>query len=194
MTIAPATIPVNMTAERKRNITGIIQEYSQKLFGFIRSRVASEADAEDILQDVFQQLAGYTQPIDQVSGWLYQVAKNKITDRKRKQRPTTFSDIQPAAGEDELDFDWSEMLWDNDDNPETTYLRNLFWEQLQQALDELPQEQRDVFVLTELEDIPFKVIAEQTGANINTLLSRKRYAILHLRERLLVLKNELLNE
>ncbi len=191
MTI-PATFPANMTSERKRNITGIIQQYSRKLLGFIRSRVGNEADAEDILQDVFQQLVGNTEPINQVSGWLYKVAKNKITDRRRKQKPASFSDMQTP--DDELDFDWASLPGEADDNPETDYLRSLFWEQLQDALDELPPEQKDIFVWTEMEDIPFKVIAEQTGENINTLLSRKRYAILHLRERLLILKNELLNE
>jgi RNA polymerase sigma factor (sigma-70 family) len=184
-------IPTNMTAAKKLNITGIIQQYGQKLLGFIRSRIGNEADAQDILQDVFQQLVGNVQPIEQVSGWLYRVARNKIIDKQRKQKPLSFSDVLP---EEELtEFQWDDWLLETDDNPETTYLRNLFWEQLQTALDELPPEQKDVFVWTELEGIPFKVIAAQTGEKVNTLLARKRYAVLHLRERLQVLYNELLN-
>ncbi len=192
MTAGPTVIE-QMTAGKRSNITGIINDYSKRLMGFIRKRVASEADAQDILQDVFYQLAENTQPIEQLSGWLFRVTKNKITDKQRKMKPLAIEDVF-GAGEEEAAFDWTELLFDNADNPETAYLRNLFWEELQLALDELPPEQKDVFVLTEIEGIPFKVIAEETGVTVNTLLSRKRYAVLHLRERLLVLKNELLND
>ena len=185
------TIP-QMTADRKNNITNTINEYSKRLFGFIRKRVSNEADAEDILQDVFYQLIGNTQPIDQLSGWLFTVARNKITDKQRKKKSSYVEEIFDA-GEEDASFDWTELFFDTSDNPETTYLRNLFWESLQEALAELPKEQRDVFMMNEIEDIPFKVIAEQTGETVNTLLSRKRYAVLHLRERLQVLKDELLN-
>ena len=95
--------------------------------------------------------------------------------------------------EEDMGFDWSELFLDNDNNPETVYLRNLFWETLNEALDELPAAQKEVFVLNEIEGVPFKTIAEQTGETINTLLSRKRYAVLHLRERLASLRDELLN-
>jgi len=186
------TIPADMTTEEKRNITRVINDYSRRLLGFIRKRVTNEADAEDILQDVFFQLIGNTQPIEQLTAWLFTVARNKITDRQRKKKPTALEDLYPAV-EDDIAFDWTEIFFDETDNPETAYLRNIFWEALHNALDELPPEQKDVFVLNEIEGIPFKEIAEQTGQSVNTLLSRKRYAVLHLRDRLSVLKDELLN-
>lgn len=186
------TIPAEMTAEQKNNITRVINDYSRRLLGFIRKRVKSDADAQDILQDVFYQFIGNTKPIEQVTAWLFTVARNKITDRRRKHKPEALEDIY-GREENDAAFDWTELFFDNTDNPETEYLRNLFWEALDNALDELPPEQREVFVLNEMEGIPFKEIAEQTGESVNTLLSRKRYAVLHLRERLLVLKDELLN-
>lgn len=181
-----------MTADKKTSITATINEYSKRLFGFIRKRVNNEADAEDILQDVLYQFVGTTQPIEQISGWLFTVARNKIIDRQRKKQLYNLDDIG-AATEDEESFDWTELFFDSSDNPETAYLRNLFWEELETALSELPKEQRDVFLLNEIEGIPFKDISEQTGETINTLISRKRYAVLHLRDRLQLLKNELLN-
>jgi RNA polymerase sigma factor (sigma-70 family) len=192
MTVGAAEIQ-QMTAGKRSNITGIINDYSKRLMGFIRKRVASEADAQDILQDVFYQLADNTQPIEQLSGWLFRVTKNKITDKQRKMKPLAIEEVF-GAGDGEEGFDWTELLFDSTDNPETEYLRSLFWEELAEALDELPPEQKDVFVLTEMEGIPFKVIAEETGESVNTLLSRKRYAVLHLRERLLTVRNELLND
>lgn len=184
-------LAIEMTATQKNNITQVINTYSKRLFGFIRQRVYSEEDAEDILQDVFFQLIGNTQPIDQVSGWLHKVARNKITDKHRRKQPELIEDVY-AVDEDEA-FDWTEIFFDNTENPETEYLRSMFWDELNNALSELPAEQRDVFTMNEMEGIPFKIIAEQTGETINTLLSRKRYAVLHLRNRLTVLRNELLN-
>ncbi len=186
------TIPQQMAADKKNNITRIINDYSKRLFGFIRKRVSNEADAEDILQDVFYQFIGNTQPIEQLSGWLFTVARNKITDRQRKHKPLALEDSF-ATGEEEASFDWTELFFEEGNDPETQYLRNLFWEALQDALNELPQEQRDVFILNEIEGVPFKIIAEQTGETVNTLISRKRYAVLHLRERLQTLKDEMLN-
>jgi RNA polymerase sigma factor (sigma-70 family) len=154
--------------------------------------VKSDADAQDILQDVFYQFIGNTKPVEQVTAWLFTVARNKITDRQRKHKPEALEDIY-GREENDASFDWTELFFDNTDNPETEYLRTLFWEALDNALSELPPEQREVFELNEMEGIPFKEIAEQTGESVNTLLSRKRYAVLHLRERLLVLKDELLN-
>ena len=159
--------------------------------GFIRKRVANEADAEDILQDVFYQLIGNTRPIEQLTGWLFTVTRNKITDKQRKKKPELLDDLY-SGGDNETTFDWSELFFDDTGNPETEYLKNLFWETLHRALDELPAAQRDVFVLNEIEGVPFREIAEQTGETINTLLSRKRYAVLHLRERLSTLRDELL--
>jgi RNA polymerase sigma factor (sigma-70 family) len=185
------TIASGMTATRNRNITDVINTYSKRLLGFIRSRVKSEEDAEDILQDVFYQFIGNAAPIEQVSGWLFKVARNKITDGHRRMQPELIEDIYDA--DEEEAFEWSEIFFNDADNPETEYLRSMFWEALNKALGELPAEQREAFVLNEMEGIPFKILAEQTGETINTLLSRKRYAVLHLRKRLAVLRGELLN-
>jgi RNA polymerase sigma factor (sigma-70 family) len=186
------TIPANMTEKGKSNITEVINAYTKRLKGFIRKRVTNEADVEDILQDVFYQFIGNTKPIEQLTAWLFTVTRNKITDKQRKQKPELINDLFIDA-EDEMGFDWSELFLDNGNNPETAYLRNLFWETLNEALDELPEAQKEVFVLNEIEGVPFKTISEQTGETINTLLSRKRYAVLHLRERLASLRDELLN-
>jgi RNA polymerase sigma factor (sigma-70 family) len=186
------TIAPGMSADQKRNITQVIRDYSKRLMGFIRKRVNNEEDAEDILQDVFYQFIGNTQPIEQLTAWLFTVARNKITDRKRKHKPDSLEDVFAAPdGEDSLN--WTEFLFNSNDDPEKEYLRTLFWEELRIALDELPEEQKQVFILNELEDVPFKEISERTGVPVNTLLSRKRYAVLHLRERLSTLKNDLLN-
>jgi RNA polymerase sigma factor (sigma-70 family) len=187
------TIAIPMAAERNRNITNTIKLMSKRLLGFIKQRVASNEDAEDILQDVFYQFAGNPEPIEQTTAWLYKVARNKITDSYRKQKLPLADDVLPVAETEEDSFDWKDMLFSNDSNPETEYLRNLFWEELKAALDELPAEQRDVFIQNEIDGIAFKDIAAAGGEAVATLISRKRYAVLHLRNRLAVLKNELLN-
>ena len=186
------TIPNAMAETRKSNITEVINTYSKRLMGFIRKRVTNEADAEDILQDVFYQFIGNTKPIEQLTAWLFTVTRNKITDRQRKHKPELLEDVYGDA-DSESAFDWADMFFDESNNPETDYLRNLFWDTLYTALNELPAAQRDVFILNEIEGIPFKTIAEQSGDTINTLLSRKRYAVLHLRERLSTLRDELLH-
>ena len=182
-----------MSAERNNNITHTIRALSKRLFSFIRQRVGSTEDAEDILQDVFYQFAGNTEPIEQASAWLYKVAHNKITDSYRKQKLPLADDILSGGGDDGDSFDWREILFTDGTTPETEYLRSLFWEELEAALDELPAEQRDVFIQNEIEGIAFKDIAAIKGESVATLISRKRYAVLHLRKRLTVLKNELLN-
>ncbi len=182
-----------MAAERDNNITQTIKMYSKRLLGFIKQRVSGNEDAEDILQDVFYQFAGSAEPIEQAGSWLFTVARNKITDKYRKQRLPLAEDVFGTSETDEESFDWKEVFMAADTNPETEYLRNLFWEELQVALAELPELQRDVFVQNEIEGVPFKDIAAQTGVSVATLISRKRYAVLHLRERLQVLKDELLN-
>ena len=187
------TIATQMTTDRTNNITQIIKEYSRRLMGFIKQRVSVNEDAEDILQDVFYQFAGNTEPIERVGSWLFTVARNKITDSYRKQKLPLADDVFGISESEEDGFDWREILLTTNDNSETEFLRNLFWEELQQALDELPAEQRDVFIKNEIEDIPFKDISAETGLSVATLISRKRYAVLHLRERLLSLKEELLN-
>jgi RNA polymerase sigma factor, sigma-70 family len=187
------TIVSGMTIDRKRNITQVITDYSKRLMGFIRKRVNNEADAEDILQDVFYQFIGNTQPIEQLTAWLFTVARHKIIDRQRKKKPEALDDVFAEEEGEEGSLSWTEFLFDSSDNPEKDYLRTLFWEELNNALNELPAEQRQVFIANELEGVPFKEIAEQTGETVNTLISRKRYAVLHLRERLGKLKEELLN-
>lgn len=186
-------ITTAMAAEKANNITETIKVYSKRLLGFIKQRVSGNEDAEDILQDVFFQFAGSAEPIEQAGSWLFTVARNKITDKYRKQKLPLADDIFASSETEEENFDWKEVLMPADTNPETEYLRNLFWDELQVALAELPEVQRDVFVQNEIEGIPFKDIAEQTGISVATLISRKRYAVLHLRERLQVLRDELLN-
>ena len=181
-----------MSKNQSNNITGIIKSFSSQLLRFIKKRVAVNEDAEDILQEVFYQFAGAEEPITQVTGWLYKVARNKITDNYRKTKLPLIDDlVTNDVKEDGLD--WKEILMASDHTPETSYIRNLFWEELQLALDELPTEQSEVFIQNEMEGIAFKDIAEITGVNVATLISRKRYAVLHLRERLGVLRNEILN-
>lgn len=184
-------LPANMSDSRGKHITEVINTYSKRLMGFIRKRVSSEADAEDILQDVFYQFIGNTAPIEQLTSWLFTVTRNKITDKQRKKKPELLEDLYSSDSDE--GFEWSDLFFDDKNNPESEYMRSLFWDALYTALNELPAPQRDAFVLNEIEGIPFKEIAEQTGDTINTLISRKRYAVLHLRERLGTLKNELLN-
>jgi RNA polymerase sigma factor (sigma-70 family) len=187
------TIAIPMAAERNNNISNTIKAISKRLLGFIKQRVASNEDAEDILQDVFYQFAGNPEPIEQTTAWLYKVARNKITDNYRKHKLPLAEDVMKGSDGEEEAFNWKELLFTNDANPETEYLRNLFWEELKAALDELPAEQREVFIQNEIEGIAFKDIAAATGEAVATLISRKRYAVLHLRSRLAVLKDELLN-
>ena len=184
-------IPIHMSDEYKNNITQTFKAYSRRLLSFIKKRVADARDAEDILQDVFYQFAGNTKPIEQLTAWLFTTARNKIKDNYRKKKPELLDDI--FIQEDESDFSWHEVLFSDNNTPESEYLRSLFWTTLQAALDELPPEQKNIFILHEMEGMPFKFIAEQTGETINTLISRKRYAVLHLRERLNVLRDELIN-
>jgi len=190
---ATATTDDTMAKQGNRNITEVINDYSKRLLGFIRKRVTNEADAQDILQDVFYQFAGNTETIEQASSWLYKVANNKIIDSYRKKKLPLADDVLGSMETDDSMMDWKEMLMPTGTTPETEYLRSLFWEALQEALAELPAEQSEAFVQNEIEGIAFKDIERQTGVSVATLISRKRYAVLHLRERLGVLKNELLN-
>ena len=187
------TISTAMGAEHNKNITHIIKSMSKRLLGFIKKRVASPEDAEDILQEVFYQFAGNTEPLNQASSWLFKVASNKITDSYRKKKLPLADDIFSTTSTGDDNFDWKEILLPSDTNPEMEYLRNIFWDELQMALNELPAEQREVFIEHELNGVSFKEIEAKTGVSVATLISRKRYAVLHLRERLQVLKDELLN-
>ena len=182
-----------MSVSSTKNINSVINRFGKRLSAFIRGRVSNKPDAEDILQDVWYQFlkAADGEPIVEAGNWLFRVARNKITDRYRKKKPDLLGDLLYSGEQDELDF--KELLFDDSGNPENEHLRSLFWKELQRALQELPEEQRNVFVWNELEDIPFKEIAERTGENLNTLISRKRYAVLYLRERLTILYEEILN-
>jgi len=184
-----------MSQSSGKNITSVISQFGKRLLGFIRQRVSNEADAEDILQDVWYQLTTTvdTEPIEQVGSWLFTVARNKITDRYRKKKPESLDNLLGGPDEENEGPDLSAILLDNSQNPEAIHLRSLFWKTLQEALQELPEEQKAVFVWNELGDLSFKEIAEMTGENVNTLLSRKRYAVLYLRERLLTLYEEIIN-
>ena len=185
-------IQVQMTKSKANSITAIVHDYRRRLLGFIRKRVTNEADAEDILQDVFYQFLGNKEPIDQVASWLFTVARNKIIDSKRKKQPLA-TDFLFSNTEDAEMGEWMDILMDDSSNPETVYLRNLFQETLKEALNELPEEQKQAFVLNELEGIPFKQISDETRVPVNTLISRKRYAVLYLREKLAVLHDALKN-
>lgn len=181
-----------MSEEKNSNITHAIKLYGKNLLGFIRKRVKSDADAEDILQDVWYQFSAVVnaEPIEQTGAWLYRVARNKITDKHKKKSEVLLDDFLTDEEDDDA-LDFKDILLADDNTPETAYLRNLFWEQLFIALDELPEEQKQVFIWHELDDIPFQQIAELTGQNTNTLVLRKRYAVLHLRRRLKQLYQEI---
>lgn len=179
-----------MPEEKNSRILKSIKEYGKGLLGFIRKRVKNDADAEDILQDVWYQLSAVinSEPIEQTGAWLYKVARNKIIDKHKKKSEERLDD---TFDDDEAGLDLKALLLTEGKTPETEFLRSMFWEQLFLALEELPEEQKEVFVLHEMEDIPFQEIADRTGQNISTLVSRKRYAVLHLRRRLKQLYKEI---
>jgi RNA polymerase sigma factor (sigma-70 family) len=175
-----------MAFEQDRRISDVVKREQSRLRNFIRRRVPDPRDAEDILQDVFCELVEANRllmPIDHVTGWLFRVARNRITDLFRKKKPESFSDATVLTGDDGL-LRLEDLLPSPDAGPEAVYLRRVLLDELQLAVDELPEEQREVFVAHELEGRSFKEIAATTGVSVNTLLSRKRYAVLHLRDRL----------
>ena len=185
---------ISVTDKPKQNIIRAVRDYGKRLFYFIRGRVDTDEDAEDILQDVWYQFSNVmnSEPIEQTSAWLYRVARNRIIDKYRRQDPDSLEEM--FADDENGEFNFGELLLAGDENLETEHLRNLFWEQLFAALDELPEEQKQVFILNELEDVSFSEIAERTGEKINTLISRKRYAVLHLRKRLEQLRKDILEQ
>ncbi|WP_172336660.1 RNA polymerase sigma factor [Mucilaginibacter sp. SG564] len=183
-----------MPDDKNSQIIHTIKAYGKSLLGFIRRRVKNDADAEDILQDVWYQFSSVinSEPIEQTSAWLYRVARNKITDKHKKKTETLLDDMLTGGEEDEEGTaDFKAILFTETSTPETEYLRNLFWDQLFIALNELPNEQKDVFVWHELDDMSFQEIADITGEKMQTLVSRKRYAVLHLRKRLQQLYKEI---
>ena len=175
-----------MVAEQDQQISEVVNREQSRLRNFIRRHVPDPGDAEDVLQDVFYRLVEANRllmPIEHVTGWLFRVARNRITDLFRKKEPENFSEISVAdEGDDDLRFE--DLLPSPDAGPEALYARNLLLEELNRALAELPKAQREVFIAHELEGHSFKELSERTGFSVNTLLSRKRYAVLHLRERL----------
>jgi RNA polymerase sigma factor (sigma-70 family) len=177
-----------MTLEQDQRISDVVTREQSRLRNFIRRRVPDPGDAEDILQEVFYELIEANRllmPIQHVTGWLFQVARNRITDLFRKKKPESFSDAAVAHREndDEL-LRLDDLLPSPDAGPEALYARRVLLDELDSAVEELPDEQREVFIAHELEGRTFKEMSAATGVSINTLLSRKRYAVLHLRERL----------
>jgi len=182
--------------EQDRKISEIVAEERSRLRNFIRRRVPDPSDVEDILQEVFYELVEANRllmPIDHVTGWLFRVARNRITDLFRKKKPESFSDAALEDEDGEL-LPIEDLLPSPDAGPEALYVRNALLDELELALDELPDEQRDVFVAHELEGRSFKELSAESGVNVNTLLSRKRYAVVHLRERLQSIYDEFTNK
>ena len=176
----------HMAREREQRISDVVERERSRLLGFIRRRVRDPGDAEDVLQDVFYELAEANRllmPIEHVTGWLFRVARNRITDLFRKRRPERLASRAPAHEADGGPA-LEDLLPSPDEGPEARYARSLLLEELEMALEELPREQREVLVAHELEGRSFKAMAEESGVSMNTLLSRKRYAVLRLRERL----------
>jgi RNA polymerase sigma factor (sigma-70 family) len=175
-----------MADEQDRKISETILREQGRLRNFIRSRVADRSDAEDILQDVFYELVEayrLMKPIEQAGAWLFRVARNRITDLFRKRKPEALRDQETLAMDGEL-VTFEDLLPSSDGGPEAAYARSVLLEELDDALDELPPEQREVFIAHEIEGRSFKELSAESGLGINTLLSRKHYAVIHLRERL----------
>ena len=185
-----------MSEEKKNHTLETVKAYGKSLLAFIRRRVKSDADAEDILQDVWYQFSSVVnaEPIEQTGAWLYRVARNKIIDKHKKHTESLLDDVFGSDEDEDESFDYQNILMPETNTPETEYLKNLFWEELFTALDELPAEQKQVFVWHELEDMSFAEMADLTDVPVQTLVSRKRYAVLHLRKRLKQLYDEIINE
>jgi RNA polymerase sigma factor (sigma-70 family) len=182
-----------MALEQDERIAEVVAREQSRLRSFIRRRVPDPRDAEDILQEVFYELVEANRllmPIHQVTGWLFRVARNRITDLFRKRTPERFSNAAVACEDDDL-LRLEDLLPSPDAGPEALYERHVLLDELESAIGDLPPEQREVFVAYELEGRSFKEMAAETGVSVNTLLSRKRYAVLHLRERLKSIYDEL---
>jgi RNA polymerase sigma factor (sigma-70 family) len=186
---------LQMALEQDQRISEVVKREGSRLRNFIRRRVSDPRDAEDVLQDVFYKLVEANRllmPIDHVIGWLFRVARNRITDLFRKKQPEAFSDtaIEDEEG-DALQIE--DLLPSPDAGPEALYLRQVLLDELELVLDELPEGQREAFIAHELDGRSFKEISAETGVSVNTLLSRKRYAVLHLRKRLQSIYDEFTN-
>jgi RNA polymerase sigma factor (sigma-70 family) len=175
-----------MMVQQDQQISEAIEREQARLRNFIRKRVADQSDAEDILQEVFYELVEayrMMKPVEQVTAWLFRVARNRITDlfRSKKREGSSEAAVTTEDGEE---LPWEDLLPSPEAGPESAYARGVLLEEMEAALDEMPEEQRDTFIAHEFLGYTFKELAEQTGVSVNTLLSRKRYAVLHLRERL----------
>ena len=187
-----------MTAEDKIRIEKLVNDEQGRLLGFIRKRVDLEEDAQDIAQDVYYQLtSGFNdiRSVASLTSWLFTVARNRITDHYRKKRPERLSDRVVSYGDgDEAPLMLEDILPSLTRSPEDEYMRGVIWETIEACLEGLPEAQREVFVMNEFEDMSFKEISEITGEGINTLLSRKRYAVTYLREQLRELYDQIKEE
>lgn len=187
-----------MTAEQNEQITETVQKERRRLFSFIKDRVPENEDAEDILQDVFYELTEtyrLMKPIEKISAWLFTTARNKITDLFRKKKAVPFSNMRVETNKDEDGNEaenFYELLPDLGDSPEMLLMREVVRDEMNKALDKMPKKHRDVFIQTEMEGKSFKEISSTTGVPVNTLISRKHYAVLFLRERLQEIYDELL--
>lgn len=174
----------------QRDVGKLIEEYQPQLKAFVNKHVDNKSDADDILQDVFYQLVKTIEttlnPIEHVSAWLYKVARNTIINKGKKKQEEEMPVYYDNESDDGVLKDFSDILFNNETSPspEMEYLRSLVWTELENALSELPPEQREIFELTELDGLAVKEISQTTGITVNTLLSRKHYAVLHLREKL----------
>lgn len=188
------TYNLSMSDQKALSISKTIKQFGQNLFGFVRGKVKSTEDAEDILQDVWYQLTKLNNiaELENVSGWLYEVARNKIIDKSRKKSTAALEDFTYES--DDGVFNFKEvLLLDDSQNPELGFFKELFWNEFQTALEELPPAQKEVFLLNEMEDMTLQQIADQSGENLKTIISRKGYAVKHLRKRLNYLYEELNN-
>lgn len=182
----------SMSDERHFSITETVQQFGKRLFGFVRGKVKTTEEAEDILQDVWYQFSRLSNldELENVSAWLYRVAQNRVTDNYRKKKTDNLEDYTYENDENEISFK-EILLLDENASPELALFKEEFWNELMQALDELPENQKEVFLLNEIEDFTLQEIADQKGENLKTIISRKGYAVKHLRKRLQHLYNEL---
>ena len=186
-----------VTTEQNRRISETIAREQGRLRQFIRNRVSNDGDAEDIFQEVFYELTDayrLMKPIEQVGAWLFRVARNRITDLFRRERPSVLGNDSAVSGEDGEAQQWVDLLPSPDAGPEAAYARGVLLDELDAAIEDLPEEQRDVFMAHEIEGRSFKELSEATGVGVNTLLSRKRYAVLQLRRRLQAIYEEFGND
>ncbi len=186
------SIQLSMADQKANSITATIQQFGKNLFGYVRGKVRSTEDAEDIVQDVWYQMSKLNNiaELENVSAWLYEVARNKITDKSRKKTNQALEDF--SYTDEDGDFNFKEiLLLDDSNNPELAFFKEIFWKEFETAIEELPPNQKEVFLLNEMEDMTLQQIADQQGENLKTIISRKGYAVKHLRNKLNYLYKEL---